>query len=114
MTTTKLYLESIDAGYYQNFHAKIIAVSETSVVLDRTLFYPLGGGQHWDTGTLNGPNGPLSVTEVRGRGDVEHTVQEDHQLSIGDEVQGSIDWDLRYARMRMHTAQHLVLSLIHI
>ena len=113
MTTTKLYLESIDAGYYQNFHAKIIAVSETSVVLDRTLFYPLGGGQHWDTGTLNGPNGPLSVTEVRGRGDVEHTVQEDHQLSIGDEVQGSIDWDLRYARMRMHTAQHLVSGLVY-
>ena len=113
MTTTKLYLESIDAGYYQTFHATVVGVSETSIFLDRTLFYPLGGGQHWDTGTIIGPNGPLSVTEVRGRDDVEHTLETGHQLSIGDEIQGSIDWDMRYARMRMHTAQHLVSGLVY-
>ena len=113
MTTEKLYLKSIDAGYYQNFNARVVETSDTTVILDRTLFYPLGGGQHWDTGTIDGPNGPLSVTEVRGRNNVEHTLGIGHQLSVGDEVSGSIDWDLRYAHMRMHTAQHLVSGLVY-
>lgn len=109
--TQKLYLESIEAGYYRQFDAIITAVEDEKVVLDRTLFYPLGGGQHWDTGTLVGPNGTLEVSEVRGRGDVFHTVGQDHQLSVGDEVRGTIDWETRYAHMRMHTAQHLVSGL---
>ena len=113
MSTEKLYLESIEAGYFQNFHATVVEATDTTVVLDRTLFYPLGGGQHWDTGTLNGPNGPLSVTEVRGRTNVEHTTGEGHQLIAGDEVKGSIDWEHRYAHMRMHTAQHLVSGLVY-
>ena len=109
--TQKLYLESIDAGYCREFNAVVTAVEEDKVILDRTLFYPLGGGQHWDTGILEGPNGALQVSEVRGRGDVSHTVGVDHQLSVGDEVRGTIDWDTRYAHMRMHTAQHLVSGL---
>ena len=71
--TRKLYLENLEHGYHHRFDATVTQVSEAGVVLDRTLFYPLGGGQHWDTGTLEGPNGTLQVTEVRGRGDVEHT-----------------------------------------
>ena len=113
MSTEKLYLENIEAGYFQKFHANVVDITETSVILDRTLFYPLGGGQHWDTGTLSGPNGTVSVTEVRGRTDVEHTVGEGHQLSVGDEVHGTIDWESRYAHMRMHTAQHLVSGLVY-
>ena len=109
--TQKLYLESIEAGYCREFNAVVTAVEEDKVILDRTLFYPLGGGQHWDTGLLEGPNGTLQVSEVRGRGDVSHTVGLDHQLCAGDEVRGTIDWDTRYAHMRMHTAQHLVSGL---
>ena len=109
--TQKLYLESIEAGYCRQFDAIVLAVEDDKVVLDRTLFYPLGGGQHWDTGTIVGPNGALEVSEVRGRGDVSHTVGHNHQLSVGDEVRGTIDWDTRYAHMRMHTAQHLVSGL---
>ena len=60
---------------------------------------------------LSGPNGEIQVSEVRGRGDVHHTVEEGHQLSVGDEVRGTIDWETRYAHMRMHTAQHLVSGL---
>tara|TARA_B100000900_G_scaffold109552_2_gene91428 strand:- start:2373 stop:3134 length:762 start_codon:yes stop_codon:yes gene_type:complete len=109
--TEKLYLESIEAGYCRQFDAIITDITDDKVVLDRTLFYPLGGGQHWDTGVLLGPNGPLEVSEVRGRGDVSHTVGKDHQLNVGDEVRGTIDWDTRYQRMRMHTAQHLVSGI---
>jgi len=113
MATEKLYLESIEAGYHQNFDATVTAVEGQKVTLDRTLFYPLGGGQHWDTGVLQGPNGEVSVTEVRGRQAVEHTVDENHQLESGDEVRGTIDWGPRYAHMRMHTAQHLVSGLVY-
>ena len=57
MATEQLYLHSIEAGYYTNFGATVTSVEADKVTLDRTLFYPLGGGQNWDTGTLEGPNG---------------------------------------------------------
>jgi len=109
--TEKLYLRSLEDGYFHRFDATVTDVHDEGVVLDRTLFYPLGGGQHWDTGTIEGPNGNLAVTEVRGRGEVVHHVGPDHQLAKGDVVRGSIDWETRYAHMRMHTAQHLVSGL---
>jgi len=111
--TEKLYLQSIEAGYYQEFNARVTAIGAEHVVLDQTLFYPLGGGQNWDTGIIEGPNGPLEVTEVRGRDDVKHTVGGDHQLAVGDEIKGTIDWERRHAHMRMHTAQHLVSGLVY-
>ena len=106
-------MDSIDACYLKEFTAEVIAVSEDSVVLDQTLFFPLGGGQNWDTGTLLWESGRLSVTEVRGRGDIQHFVGEDHGLQVGDLVEGEIDWDRRYAHMRMHTAQHLVSGIVY-
>ena len=109
--TVKLYLESIEAAYAQTFDAQVVAIDGNSIVLDRTLFYPLGGGQQWDTGVLSGPNGDINVQEVRGRGDVHHTVETEHQLVVGDEVRGTVDWNTRYAHMRMHTAQHLMSGI---
>ena len=50
MASEKLYMESIDACYLKEFTAKVIAVDDNSIILDRTLFYPIGGGQNWDTG----------------------------------------------------------------
>ncbi len=109
--TEKLYLESIDAAYSYQFDATVLEVDNNNIILDRTLFYPIGGGQHWDTGTFSGPNGPLTVTEVRGRNRITHTIEENHQLSSGDEIRGTIDWQTRYKHMRMHTAQHLMSGI---
>ena len=111
--TEKLYMESIDACYLKSFDAKVIAIENHKIILDRTLFYPLGGGQNWDAGTISGDTGELKVSEVRGRDDVEHFVEEDHGLSIGDNITGEIDWNRRYAHMRMHTAQHLVSGIVY-
>jgi len=111
MATTKLYLENIEAAYETKFSAKVIKSEEDSIVLDRTLFYPLGGGQNWDEGIINGPNGSLDVLEVRGRDDISNKLGIGHQLEVGDEVIGEIDWERRYAHMRMHTAQHLVSGI---
>ena len=111
MTTERLYLSSIEAAYQKEFVAKVVKVEENKISLDRTLFYPLGGGQNWDLGVLNGPNGQSNVTEVRGRNVIEHTVDDVFGLEVGDEVTGSIDFERRYAHMKMHTAQHLVSGI---
>ena len=111
MTTERLYLSSIDAAYEKEFTATVTQIQENKISLDRTLFYPLGGGQNWDLGVLNGPNGQLNVTEVRGRDIIEHTVDDVLNLEVGDEVTGSIDFERRYAHMKMHTAQHLVSGI---
>ena len=111
MTTERLYLSSIEAAYEKEFVANVMKVEENKISLDRTLFYPLGGGQNWDLGVLNGPNGQSNVTEVRGRNVIEHTVDDVFGLEVGDEVTGSIDFDRRYAHMKMHTAQHLVSGI---
>ena len=113
MASKKLYMESIEAGYLRDFSAEVIAVEDNAVTLDQTLFYPIGGGQNWDTGTISWDSGKVTVTEVRGRGDVQHFVGDDHGIEVGDAVEGSIDWDRRYAHMRMHTAQHLVSGLVY-
>ena len=111
MNTTKLYLENIEAAYNTKFTAKIISIDGNKIGLDRTLFYPIGGGQNWDTGRIITSNEELQVSEVRGRNLVEHHVNTDHNLSVGDEIIGEIDWDRRYSHMRMHTAQHLMSGL---
>ena len=113
MASEKLYMESIDACYVKDFNATIVSADENSVTLDRTLFYPLGGGQNWDTGTISSDNGKVTVTEVRGRGEIQHFVGQDHGLEVGDAVEGEIDWDRRHAHMRMHTAQHLVSGIVY-
>ena len=111
MMTKKLYLESIEAAYLEEFTAEVIAIEDNKIVLDQTLFYPLGGGQNWDLGTIDGPNGEMNVIEVRGRDTIHHTIEDTFELEIGDEVSGTIDFERRYAHMKMHTAQHLVSGI---
>ena len=111
MITKKLYLESIEAAYLEEFTAEVIALEDNKIVLDQTLFYPLGGGQNWDLGTLDGPNGKMNVVEVRGRDTIQHSIEDTFELEIGDEVTGRIDFERRYAHMKMHTAQHLVSGI---
>ena len=81
------------------------------VALDRTAFYPTGGGQPHDTGTLAG----LPVVDVRkGEGDtVWHTLGGDGALPAVDEtVEGTVGWDRRHALMRTHTALHVLCGVI--
>lgn len=111
--TRMLYMEGgLERCYERTFTARVLEARPDHVVLDQTLFYPLGGGQEWDTGVLRTADGrDARVTEVTKRGPVRHVVGAGHGLAPGDEVQGAIDWDRRYAHMRMHTAQHLVSGL---
>jgi misacylated tRNA(Ala) deacylase len=78
------------------------------VVLDRTVFYPTGGGQPHDTGRL----GDLSVTDVRKQDDVVWHYLDGTAPAVGSGVQGTVDWDRRHKLMRTHTALHVLCGVI--
>ena len=92
----------------REFESRVSEIRGEWVVLDRTAFYPGGGGQEPDRGTLSG----AAVTEVKkDNGNVLHRVP-GHSFSVGDTVKGEIDWARRYDLMRGHTAEHLLFSCL--
>lgn len=101
-----------DDGYLKSCTATVIGINEQGVILDRTVFYPLGGGQPGDTGELRRASGELlRVTDTRkDDGDnIVHSLATDAtRPAIGETVEAVIDWELRYAHMRMHTGLHLL------
>ena len=113
MATDKLWMNNIDACYETQFEARVISTDKDTITLDRTLFYPIGGGQNWDLGTISSETSTYEVSEVRGRADIIHKFNSEHSIEVGDIVSGEIDWERRYAHMRMHTAQHLVSGLVY-
>jgi misacylated tRNA(Ala) deacylase len=95
--------------------ATVVASGPDGVVLDRTVFYARGGGQPGDTGTLRWGGGTMAVADtVKGEGDaILHMPEAGATLPpVGMVVEAAIDWQRRYAHMRMHTAMHLLCSLI--
>jgi misacylated tRNA(Ala) deacylase len=100
--------------------ATIVAIDDEGVVLDRTVFYPLGGGQAGDAGTLTAADGRvLAIVDTRkhkGRpGDIAHLPADPAALAgwaVGDRVQAAIDPARRRAHMRFHTATHLLCALV--
>jgi misacylated tRNA(Ala) deacylase len=104
--TELLYLRD---AYLRTFEATVTDTREGAVALDRTAFYPTGGGQPHDTGTL----GDLAVLDVRKEGDlVWHTVEGGAVPAAGAAVTGTIDWDRRHRLMRTHTALHVLCGVI--
>jgi misacylated tRNA(Ala) deacylase len=95
-------------AYLDEFDAVVTAVDGVEVSLDRTAFYPTGGGQPHDTGAL----GEARVVNVRKDGDdVWHSL-EGPMPAVGDAVHGVVDWDRRHALMRTHTAMHVLCGVI--
>jgi misacylated tRNA(Ala) deacylase len=111
--TELLYLKD---SYIQSFEATVTAVDleNNGVVLDRTAFYPGGGGQPADTGTLSwgGTTYPVkNARKISGR--VLHQFEGEVPLpEAGSVVQGQLNWDLRYKLMRTHTAMHILCGVI--
>lgn len=93
-------------AYVFEFEAKVVSVNGDEVVLDSTAFYPGGGGQSCDTGTMRSQK----VTEVFRKGsDIVHVVPKNN-LNPGDMIWCSVDWDRRYDLMKGHTAEHLLFG----
>ncbi|KAB1192082.1 alanyl-tRNA editing protein [Haloferax sp. MBLA0076] len=102
----------LDDATRLTFEATVEAVRGTDrVVLDQTYFYPTGGGQPNDTGTLSGDDTEWVVTDVVKRDRIEHVVDGDAP-EPGTTVTGEIDADRRRAHMRYHTAQHLLSAVL--
>lgn len=106
-----------DDAYLKNASARVIAVTERGIELDRTIFYPLGGGQPGDTGALVRANGErISIGDTR-KGDAADSVlhipaPDAARPEIGETLALEIDWDRRYALMRLHTALHVMSCVV--
>ena len=110
--TKQLFRED---SYLKECTASVTSTAENLVRTDQTIFYPLGGGQPGDTGEMSWDGGRASVVDTRYvDGDIAHVVEEGAALPpSGSEVQLKLDWDRRYRHMRMHTAMHLLGSILH-
>lgn len=106
-------LEYLTDSYKTKLTAHIISLQKKGnvweLVLDQTIFYPQGGGQPSDKGLIQGQNGKAHVKHIRMQSDnAVHECTIDGTLQIGDEVECSIDWNLRFHNMRVHSAGHIV------
>ncbi|MDR3496168.1 MAG: alanyl-tRNA editing protein [Ancalomicrobiaceae bacterium] len=104
-----------DNAYLDAAEARVVALTDTGgIVLDRTIFYPTGGGQPGDRGHIELSGGRRiaianTVYADAGKLTIAHlAVEGEAPPAIGETVKLAIDWPLRYARMRMHTAMHLL------
>ena len=102
-------------SYLQQADATVTAVEERGVRLDRSIFYPTGGGQPGDTGMLRWDGGEAKVVDtVKADGnDVLHVLAPDApRPAVGTQVHAVLDWERRYKHMRMHTALHVMSAVI--
>ena len=113
-------------AYLRDCEARIVRIDETGIVLDRTVFYPLGGGQAGDSGLLVLADGRALViadtrkakdAEGKATADILHVPAPDQagittDLKPGDTVTARIDWERRHRLMRFHTATHLLCHLV--
>jgi len=104
-----------DDAYLRECEATVIESADGAIELDRTVFYAMGGGQPGDTGTIDWDGGSVDVVDTRyGEGGaIRHLVAEGATLpAVGSTVTAKLDWDRRYRHMRMHTAMHLLGSIL--
>jgi misacylated tRNA(Ala) deacylase len=114
MTTELLFR---DDAYLKTAAARVIAVHDRGIELDRTIFYPQGGGQLGDTGVMIRENGErIAIADTR-KGDAIDSVvhlpaPETLRPAIGETVALEIDWERRYRLMRLHTALHVMSCVV--
>ena len=104
-----------DDPYLRECQATVTDSGDGAILLERTIFYPTGGGQPGDTGRMSwdGGNATIINTVYGDGGEIRHLVAEGDSLpGSGTSVNIEIDWDRRYRHMRMHTALHLLGSVL--
>ncbi|MUN28029.1 alanine--tRNA ligase [Sulfuracidifex metallicus] len=107
--TEKLYYED---QYQREFEARIVKnINGKYMILDRTTFYPEGGGQIGDRGLLHLPEGDIRVIDTQKVENViVHVLEKEINVPEGTAVKGSIDWESRFRTMRHHTVTHVILA----
>lgn len=107
--TEKLFYQD---GYIREFDAEVLECEKTAqgykAVLDRTAFFPEGGGQYGDIGWIDG----VRVTDAHEKdGIIYHTME--GPLPVGGHVHGKLDWEERFGRMQQHTGEHIISGIVH-
>jgi len=111
--TELLYLKD---SYLKDFDATLLAIDEEQnvIILNRTAFFPGGGGQPSDNGFLIVEGKRLNIQKIiKNSGNILHITEDDvRNLNIGERIAGHINWDRRYQIMRTHTAMHILCGVI--
>ena len=104
----------IEDSYLKDFDATILNIDSNKIILDRTAFYAKSGGQPGDIGkiTLNEKEINIIDTVYDNKKNILHVCENSNDLKIDEKIKGKINWEIRYKHMRMHTALHLLCSLI--
>jgi len=110
--TELLYMDTIEGNYIKDFTADVIKDKDDYIILDRTAFYPLGGGQPSDTGFIVWDDKRSEVLQVIKKGDAVKHIIKGEKPSVGIQVNATINWDERYKHMKMHTAQHIISGIV--
>jgi len=106
-----------DDAYLKSCTARVVAVSARGIDLDRTVFYPRGGGQPGDSGWVRrAEGGAVRIVDARPGEELERVVHVPEPgapaLAVGDLVTAELDWERRYAHMRIHTALHVLSCVV--
>jgi len=104
----------MEDSYLTDFDATILNIDSNKIILDRTFFYAKSGGQPGDVGkiTLNGKEINVIDTIYDHNKNIIHVCDNSFDLKVNEKIIGKINWDIRYKHMRMHSALHLLCSLI--
>ena len=104
----------IEDPYLKEFDAKILNINLNQITLDQTVFYARSGGQPGDVGQLTTNGNTINIIDTikDQENNIIHIAENNIELAIGEKIQGTINWDKRYKHMRMHSALHLLCSVI--
>lgn len=104
----------IEDPYLKEFDAKILNINLNQIILDQTTFYARSGGQPGDVGKLTTNGNTINIIDTikDHENNIIHIAENNIESAIGEKIQGTINWDKRYKHMRMHSALHLLCSVI--
>ena len=104
----------VENSYLKEFESKILNIENNNIVLEETVFYAKSGRQPGDTGKINLNDKEINIIDTIYDQNkiISHVCEDVSDLKIGDKIKGKINWQTRYKHMRMHSALHLLCSLI--
>ncbi len=110
--TKILYMKNIEGNYIKDFEAIVTKSKKDYITLDKTAFYPEGGGQPSDTGYIYWKDKKIRVKHVIKKGDTIKHRLDGKKPEVETKIHAKLDWEKRYSHMKMHTAQHIISGII--
>ena len=104
----------LDNSYQKEFECKIVNIKNNQIILNQTIFYAKSVGQPGDIGTLSNNENNVNIIETvfDEENNIIHITENDIYFEINEKIKGKINWKTRYKHMRMHSALHLLCSII--